>query len=88
MRSIAEYFKLDAKQCRLRCAGHIINLVARHLLFGFDKNVFEEADNSVPENLKDELARWRRSGPVGKLHNLIVWTYASPQRRDKWHQGM
>jgi hypothetical protein len=32
MRSIAEYFKLDAKQCRLRCAGHIINLVAPSLV--------------------------------------------------------
>jgi type IV pilus biogenesis protein CpaD/CtpE len=37
MEAIADEFGFDAKQRRLRCAGHIINLIARSLLYGFDK---------------------------------------------------
>jgi hypothetical protein len=84
--TIAEHFELDPNQRRLRCAGHVINLIARHLLFGFDKNLFE-LEGTMPANLKIELQRWRRCGPIGKAHNLIVWTYASPQRRKRWHEG-
>jgi hypothetical protein len=36
MRAIAREFDFDATERRLRCAGHIINLIARHLLFGQD----------------------------------------------------
>lgn len=82
---IAEKLGFDALERRLRCAGHIINLIARHLLYGFDEYVFEK-DSSIPSNLKDQLARWRRFGPIGKAHNLIVWIYASPQRRARWHK--
>ena len=81
---IAEELGFNTLERRLRCAGHIINLIARHLLYGFDQQLFEK-DNSVPTNLKDKLERWRRYGPIGKAHNLIVWTYASPQRRKRWH---
>lgn len=86
MEVIAEEFGFRASERRLRCAGHIINLIARNLLFGFDRNLFELED-SVSANLKDELKRWRRTGPVGKAHNLIVWIYASPQRRKRWHDA-
>jgi hypothetical protein len=86
MQAIGNRFGFDPQERRLRCAGHVINLIARHLLFGFDKNLFE-LEESLPVNLKEELKRWRRSGPVGKAHNLIVWTYASPQRRKRWHEG-
>jgi hypothetical protein len=41
MQAIADKFDFDPTQRRLRCAGHTINLIARHLLFGFDKNLFE-----------------------------------------------
>jgi hypothetical protein len=86
MKTIGGQFGFDPDDRRLRCAGHVINLIARHLLFGFDKNLFE-FEGSVPANLKEELNRWRRTGPVGKAHNLIVWTYASPQRRKRWHHA-
>lgn len=54
MQFIADEFNFDPNERRLRCAGHIINLIARHLLFGFDENLFE-LDDSVPANLKEEL---------------------------------
>lgn len=82
---IAEKLGFNPVERRLRCAGHIINLIARHLLYGFDSDLFEECD-SISANLKEELERWRRHGPVGKAHNLITWVYASPQRRARWHK--
>jgi hypothetical protein len=93
--AIAEEFGFEAEKRRLRCAGHIINLIARSLLYGFDKTLFEDyedeliqrADLEMPETMEEELARWRRCGPVGKAHNLIVWLYTSPQRVVRWHEG-
>jgi hypothetical protein len=54
MEPIADAFKLDSDERRLRCACHIINLIARHLLFGFDKDLVE-IEESVPTNLKAQL---------------------------------
>jgi hypothetical protein len=54
MQFIVDEFDFDPNERRLRCAGHIINLIARHLLFGFDENLFE-LDDSVPANLREEL---------------------------------
>lgn len=28
----------------------------------------------------DQLNQWRRLGPLGKLHNIVVWILGSPQR--------
>jgi hypothetical protein len=54
MQAIGNRFGFDPQERRLRCAGHVINLIARHLLFGFDKNLFE-LEESLPVNLKEEL---------------------------------
>jgi hypothetical protein len=86
LREIAETFGFDKGERRLRCAGHIINLVARHILFGFDPDLFE-AEELLPKDIRAHLKVWRKQGPVGKLHNLLIWMYGSPQRRNRWHQG-
>lgn len=88
MEAIAQEFGFHAKNRRLRCAGHIINLIARSLLYGFDKDLLvAEDDLLVDATLEEQLKHWRRCGPVGKAHNLIIWIYASPQRRCRWHEG-
>jgi hypothetical protein len=64
---------------RLRCYGYVINLAAKAFLFGDDPDAFElEIENL--EKLKLEirhkrelLAQWRKKGPVGKLHNIVIW---------------
>lgn len=85
MDDLCEKLDLNSLERRLRCAGHIINLIARHLLYGFDKKLFDEADSS-PVEMREELKRWRCAGPVGRAHNLVTWVYASPQRKARWHQ--
>ena len=84
---IAREFGFDKTERRLRCAGHVINLIARSLLYGFDKNLFEEEELELIGKAEDNLAIWRRCGPVGKAHLLVKWTYASTQRIHRWHEG-
>ncbi|KAM3451250.1 hypothetical protein NHJ6243_009632 [Beauveria neobassiana] len=57
---------------RGRCMGHTINLSAKALLFRRNTDAFEQ-QLSGAEALSDaEYARWRRKGPVRKLHNIVV----------------
>jgi hypothetical protein len=64
---------------------HIINLVARSILFGTDADAFEE-DCQADKELQDEMRLWRAKGPVGKLHNIVHWVQRSGQRIDKLHK--
>jgi hypothetical protein len=63
---------------RLRCMGHIMNLVVKALLFGREKVALETT--------VEEITAWRKVGPIGKLHNLVRYIRASPQRREKFLQ--
>lgn len=72
----------DSKQHRLRCNGHIINLSVQAFLFGEQREEAEGEDRERREELPsvEELRMWRRIGPMGKLHNIVVYIKSSPQR--------
>ncbi|EAQ84561.1 hypothetical protein CHGG_08575 [Chaetomium globosum CBS 148.51] len=59
----------DIKARRMRCFGHVLNLVVQAFLFGQDATCFERA-----------------KGPVGKLHNIVKFIRASPQRSEAFRQ--
>ncbi|KAK2468558.1 hypothetical protein H9L39_19717 [Fusarium oxysporum f. sp. albedinis] len=74
----------DIRNHRTRCFGHILNLAARAFLLGedpdsFEREAFTEAAFQVEER---ELRLWRKRGAVGKLHNIVRFVRASPQRRE------
>uniref|UniRef100_A0A0D2XSY6 HAT C-terminal dimerisation domain-containing protein n=1 Tax=Fusarium oxysporum (strain Fo5176) TaxID=660025 RepID=A0A0D2XSY6_FUSOF len=72
----------DVRARRMRCYGHILNLVARAFLYGEDFESFE-AESQVFDLLgrrEDDLRHWRKKGPVGKLHNVVKFIRSSPQR--------
>ncbi|RKK66485.1 hypothetical protein BFJ68_g18588, partial [Fusarium oxysporum] len=72
----------DVRARRMRCYGHILNLVARAFLYGEDFESFE-AESQVFDLLGrrvDDLRHWRKKGPVGKLHNVVKFIRSSPQR--------
>ncbi|KAM5527636.1 transposase-like protein [Fusarium oxysporum f. sp. phaseoli] len=78
----AEMSLADVRARRMRCYGHILNLVARAFLYGEDFESFE-AESQVFDLLgrrEDDLRHWRKKGPVGKLHNVIKFIRSSPQR--------
>jgi hypothetical protein len=60
----------DPASRRIRCFGHILHLVARAMLFVNDGNALEDLD-------PDDFDEWTKAGPVGKLHNLVVWVSRS-----------
>ena len=74
----------DVKARRIRCFGHILNLIAKAFLFGEDSDAFEiESDfYDALSQYKKGLEHWRRKGPIGKLHNIVKFIRASPQRSE------
>jgi len=79
---LAEQFGFIADERRLRCMGHVVNLVAKQLLFGDEPELFElEASVVAACELRKAIQLWRNHGPIGKLHNVVTWIYRSPQRR-------
>ena len=84
----ADNIQYKAERRRLRCNGHVINLAAQAFLFGkasddLDYIEFSEADISLPTDA--ELNQWRKVGPLGKLHNIVVYICRTPQRRQVFH---
>lgn len=69
---------IDSKRYRLRCLGHIINLVVKALLFGNRslslQKALEESSNA------DHFKVWREQGAIGKLHNLVTYITRSESR--------
>ena len=70
----------DPYHRRLRCNGHIINLIVQAFLFGQEEDDYFDDDDDVISPSEEQLARWRRYGPLGKLHNIVTWIMGSPQR--------
>ena len=94
MRTLAQWFHesgqpYDAKQKRLRCNGHVINLAVQVFLFdniSDDIEYLEELDERQPIRVpdRDELQRWRKIGPLGKLHNIVVFICETPQSKQRF----
>jgi hypothetical protein len=78
----------DIKARRMRCFGHVLNLVVQAFLFGQDAACFERDAYTLALWSDDEaeLAHWRARGPVGKLHNVVKFIRASPQRSEAFRQ--
>jgi hypothetical protein len=64
----------EATKRRLRCTGHIFNLVAHSILFGIDNANLELIGDAIHDDdiLSLELAKWRLKGLIRKLHNLVL----------------
>jgi hAT family C-terminal dimerisation region len=65
----------DSTSHRLRCSGHIIQLSVGDCLFGNHPHLSDSDDLT-----REDITRWRQLGPLGKLHNIVVWVQRSPQR--------
>ena len=79
MQALACTFGFNWKERRIRCAGHVINLVAREILFGKNHDALELELQAAKEEVK-ELELWRKKGPIGKLHNIVTFIRHSDQR--------
>ena len=64
-----------------------LHLSARALIEGDSGGLIRplKADSQArlsTEDEADQLKQWRKSGPSGKLHNLVQFIIRSPQRRE------
>lgn len=78
--------KYDIKQHRIRCQGHILNLAVHSFLFVTDSENLED-DKLEAKEAKEQLKlidEWRAKGPLGMLHNFIVYLQLSPQRMQRF----
>uniref|UniRef100_A0A8H7K3R1 AC transposase n=1 Tax=Bionectria ochroleuca TaxID=29856 RepID=A0A8H7K3R1_BIOOC len=80
----ASITRADTEARRMRCFGHILNLVAQAFLYGDDAASFELQSEAygMLERFEEDLEHWRAKGPVGKLHNIVKFIRASPQRTE------
>jgi hypothetical protein len=71
---------------RLRCFGHILNLSARSLLdpSGSEFVVAAEELEIDESTLERDASTWQSTGSLGKLHKLVKYILASPQRREEF----
>ena len=77
MADLGSEFGFDPLQRRVRCFGHIINLVVKALLFGSDDEAFDDAVESDELLTRELHDKWMKKGPVGKIHNWVVWVHRS-----------
>ena len=69
-----------AKIARVRCLGHIIDLVVKAVLFG--KGVSKLQRELAGASPMEVLEIWTRKGPIGKLHNWAVYLNRNKARMD------
>jgi hypothetical protein len=98
LEQLNKYLPVNKVTQRLRCVGHIYNLVCNAILYGINKEASQDTSQSArkvdsagitnfdttPRNGSDEeqLVVWRKKGPIGKLHNTMVHIKANNQRRE------
>jgi hypothetical protein len=94
---LSDGLNIHPKYYRLRCRAHVINLVAKAVLYGTDVDALEPGEceeclsdsrhvaafEALVQSVPPEEAvkTWRRKGPVGKLHNLVTYIQKTPKRR-------
>ena len=85
LKALAKVFpSIKPDRDRLRCAGHIMNLVCKAILLG-DK--FGKTERQLKEASPSEAVEiWADKGALGKLHNLVVWLNWNDQRRNLLRQ--
>ena len=69
--------------CRLRCLGHIINLMAQDFIFGRNSKQWLKEHITIEnaDNLEELQKSWVSQGIIGHLQNLVSLIRSSPQRR-------
>ncbi|KAI6854620.1 hypothetical protein KC338_g9214 [Hortaea werneckii] len=69
---------IPSANTRLRCFGHVINLVVQSLLYGENLSTFKKDLDGASDLSQFKL--WRKKGAIGKVHNLVVYVCRSEQR--------
>ncbi len=77
---LANTMGFNPKEKRLRCMGHVLNLIAEAYLYGQDVSDFEKKFKDAGPPVRRKM--WRDRGELGKLHNLVAHVMASGKRTE------
>jgi hypothetical protein len=80
LQELGKIMGFEPKEKRLRCMGHVLNLIAEEYLFGQDSTTFPDKYKAAGAPERRQL--WRQRGELGKLHNLVAHVMASGKRTD------
>jgi hypothetical protein len=86
MAELAKQYDFNQEERRLRCAGHILNLVAQELLYGNDYEKFRGAVASIDE-VEEQTKQWRAQGPIGMIAQIVRWVNKSPSRVQRFNEA-
>ncbi|KAJ6438013.1 ATP-dependent DNA helicase pfh1 [Purpureocillium lavendulum] len=81
IRELAKRYSTVDHQSRLRCVGHMLNLIVKALLFGKGVSKLERQLCGASDDERFEI--WRKQSFIGKLHNFCVWINRTDQRREQ-----
>lgn len=84
LRDVGDNFVSDPSVRQTRCIGHVFNIIAKGFLSGKSGKLFESLETD--EFTLEDLAKWRKRGPLGKLHFVVHWIRRSPQRREAFRE--
>ena len=56
IKAIVKAFRFNSIKCHFCCLGYIINLIAHHLLFRFNLDLFK-IEKALPKDLKTQLKK-------------------------------
>lgn len=85
VKELAKTLSIEYKEARIRCVGHIINLVVKSILF---RDQLTELEKELLGASDDACFKaWNKIGVIGKLHNICVWINRTDQRRQRFFEG-
>ena len=82
---LEEGLEWNAKQWRIRCIGHIINLAVQAFLFQNileieELELYNEKEKEEKRDDEERRVKFRLIGPLSQLHNIVVYIRGSPRR--------
>jgi hypothetical protein len=72
---------INPKESRLRCFGHIVNLVVKALLYGSKSSMLQQELGAAAGDDEASFKIWREQGSIGRLHNIVTYISRSDSRR-------
>ncbi|KAF4313154.1 HAT domain-containing protein [Botryosphaeria dothidea] len=80
IRVLQKDLPISYHSCRVRCIGHIINLVVKAILFGQGVSKLEQSFLGKTDDDEETFIIWSNQGAIGKLRNNCVFV----NRNDQW----
>jgi hypothetical protein len=82
--ALADNYNFFSPDRRLRCACHSLNLVGQTMIFGTDKEAYN--NDASQHGLEEKyLRKWREKGPIGALVDIVL-SVNTPQQHDLFNQ--